>query len=88
MKTGAERSYDFGEGIYATEPVFVPVPGHEYTPEGTDEPGWLMSEVYNGHTKKSFLAVLRADAIEDGPVAIAHLTHHVPHTFHGFWQAD
>jgi all-trans-8'-apo-beta-carotenal 15,15'-oxygenase len=88
MKTGKEDAFDFGEGIYCTEPVFVPVPGLNYEPTTTDEPGWIMSEVYNGHTKKSFLSILRADRIQDGPVANVHLRHHVPYTFHGFWLPD
>ena len=51
-----------------------------------DERGWLLTEGYDGGTQKSFLAVLRADRVADGPIAVIHLRHHVPYNFHGYWQ--
>jgi all-trans-8'-apo-beta-carotenal 15,15'-oxygenase len=84
--SGKAESYCFGEGCYCTEPVFVPEPGHEYRPESAEEPGWLVSLVYRDATKKSDLAILRADRIQDGPVSLVHLRHHVPLSFHGFWH--
>lgn len=84
--TGKAEIYSFGEGQYCTEPVFVPEPGHEYRSSSPDEPGWLLSLVYQDATKRSFLAILRADRIQDGPLALVHLRHHVPLSFHGFWR--
>lgn len=86
MMTGRTGNYDFGEVAYCGEPVFIPVPGFRYMGDA-EEPGWIVTEVYDGHTKKSFLAVLRADRISDGPVAIVHLRHHVPFSYHGWWSS-
>jgi all-trans-8'-apo-beta-carotenal 15,15'-oxygenase len=83
--TGRSESFRFGPGQFCTEPIFAPLPGHTYDPAG-EEPGWLLSEVYDGNSRRSFLAILRADNIAAGPVARAWLEHHVPLGFHGFWQ--
>jgi all-trans-8'-apo-beta-carotenal 15,15'-oxygenase len=85
-ETGKTESYDFGEGVYCSEPGFAPQPGFPYSPVASEEPGWLLTEIYSDLTNKSALAILRADQIADGPVAIAHLHHHAPFSFHGFWE--
>ncbi len=87
MASGVTTSYDFGRGVYCSEPVFVPVPGRHYRSDDPDEPGWLLSELYDSRVKKSCLVVLRAEALADGPVATAWLRHHVPFSFHGWWNA-
>ena len=84
-QTGKTDSYDFGGGVYCTEPIFAPEPGYDYTTHASEEPGWLFTEGYDSRTGKSFLAILRADRLSDGPVAVAHLRHHVPLSFHGYW---
>lgn len=86
MRTGRSDSYDFGAGVYCSEPVFVPLPAFRYLPDDDDEPGWLLTEVYDSHTRKSFLAVLRAERLSDGPLAAVHLRHHVPFSYHGWWS--
>jgi all-trans-8'-apo-beta-carotenal 15,15'-oxygenase len=86
MQWGKVESYEFGPGIYCSEAVFVPLPAYHYLPDSLEEPGWLLTECYNGRTKRSFLAILRAERLADGPVALVHLSHHVPFSFHGFWQ--
>lgn len=87
LESGRTTTCDFGEGYYCSEPVFVPVPGFQYTPEATREPGWVLSLVYNSHTRKSFLAVLDAEHLANGPLARVHLSHHVPFSYHGWWVA-
>lgn len=87
METGRSESCDFGEGVYCTEPVFAPKPGFPFEPDSPSEPGWILSEVYDSRTKKSFLAVLDAERVASGPLAVIHLTHHAPFSYHGFWQA-
>jgi all-trans-8'-apo-beta-carotenal 15,15'-oxygenase len=82
------ESYDFGLRQYCTEPVFVPRPGLAYETGSGEEPGWLLTLVYDGNTKRSYLAVLAADALADGPLARVHLRHHVPFSFHGYWHAE
>jgi all-trans-8'-apo-beta-carotenal 15,15'-oxygenase len=87
MRTGRVDSYDFGAGYYLSEPVFVPLPGRLYEPEDRVEPGFLLTEVYDSTKRRSFLAVLRAEDLKGGPVAMVHLAHHVPFSYHGWWSA-
>ncbi|MBI1921912.1 MAG: carotenoid oxygenase family protein [Geobacter sp.] len=86
MATGNTVDYDFGSGRYCTEPVFIPLPGHIYRADDPMEKGWLVTEVYDSSTRKSHLAILRAENIAAGPVARIQLTHHVPFSFHGWWH--
>ena len=87
-ETGKTDAYNFGAGVYCGEPVFAPAPGTIYESGSADEPGWLLTQAYDGRTDRSFLAVLRADRVADGPVAVAHLRHHAPLSFHGWWQPE
>ncbi|HBG06255.1 MAG: dioxygenase [Geobacteraceae bacterium GWC2_58_44] len=87
MRTGRIESYDFGKGSYLTEPVFIPLPGRLYLPGDACEPGFLLVEVYDSASRRSYLAVLRAENLASGPVAIVHLNHHVPFSYHGWWSA-
>jgi len=79
--------FEFGPGFFCCEPVFVPVPGHAYQAGSPDEPGHLLSLVYSAEARRSFLAVLRADRLADGPLARVWLRHHVPLSLHGYWHA-
>ena len=88
MQTGNLQTYNFGENNYCLEPVFAPLPGFDYSANLSEEPGWLLTEVLNGYTKESFLAIFAADHVSDGPIAIARLLHHVPYNFHGCWHSD
>ena len=78
-QTGAMERYDFGKGVYCSEPVFVP------GSEGEHDRGWVLTECYDGGTGKSFLALLDVERLADGPLAIVHLRHHVPFSYHGWW---
>jgi len=86
--SGQVDMYDFDTGVFCGEPIFVPVPGHHYISGASDEPGWIVSLCYNGNTKKSFVAVFRADRLSDGPIAFVHMDHHSPFSMHGFWYPD
>jgi all-trans-8'-apo-beta-carotenal 15,15'-oxygenase len=86
--TGKVESYDFGLGHYCSEPVFVPQPGFVYDTGASEEPGWLLTLVYDAGMKRSYLAILAADQVAAGPVALVHLTHHVPLSFHGYWHDE
>ena len=86
MATGRCVDYGFGTGVFCGEPVFVPVPEHVYRPDDPEEPGWLLTEGYDSRLRQSFLAVLRAERVADGPVATVRLEHHVPFSFHGWWS--
>ena len=87
MRNGRRDEYDFGPGCYLTEPVFVPLPGKDYQADDPVEPGFLLIEAYDSKARRSFLAVLRAENIGAGPVAIVQLEHHVPFSYHGWWCA-
>jgi len=88
MQGGRVDSYDFGAGSFLTEPVFIPLPGRRYQPGSLMEPGFLLTEVYDSASRQSYLAVLRAEQLGSGPVAIVHLKHHVPFSYHGWWSAE
>lgn len=79
LNTGMQEQYDFGEQVHVGEPVFVP--------KGIEEDrGFLLSMALNGQTGKSFLAILDAANISSGPLALVHLRHHTPLSFHGTWS--
>ncbi|HEY6008504.1 MAG TPA: carotenoid oxygenase family protein [Geobacteraceae bacterium] len=81
MVGGGEERYDFGPGVYSSEPVFVPRPG------GGPDDGWLLVEGLDGASQRSFLAVFDARHLADGPLAVVRLEHHVPFSYHGWWVA-
>jgi all-trans-8'-apo-beta-carotenal 15,15'-oxygenase len=87
MQTLKSESYNFGKGVFCSEPVFVPKPNHIYPPDASTEPGWLLTEVFNSHKQKTLLAIFRADHVSEGPVAEAYLNHSMPLGLHGFWQS-
>lgn len=69
---------DLGDGFGVGEPIFVPRPERVQ-----EDDGWLLSLVYDGAAHRSRLYVLDARDVEAEPLAVAHLTHHVPFGFHG-----
>lgn len=85
MKTLKSESYNWGKGIFCSEPAFIPKPDHIYSPDTDTESGWLLTEVYNSHKQKTFLAVFSANHVSEGPVARVYLNHPMPLGLHGFW---
>jgi all-trans-8'-apo-beta-carotenal 15,15'-oxygenase len=85
--SGKLESFEFGPGFFCCEPIFVPLPGRALRAGDPDEPGYLLSLVYASEARRSFLAVLRADRLADGPLCRLWLRHHVPLSLHGFWHA-
>ena len=83
-KTGKVSAFDFGPGQYCLEPIFAP---GDLNSSAGESSGYLLSEVYDSKTKKSYIAVFLADRIECGPVAQVMLRHHVPMNFHGSWYS-
>lgn len=88
VKSAQITFFDFGPANFCGEPIFVPKPGFTYSHGSYEEPGWLLSLVFNEFQNKSFLALLDAEHIEDGPLARIHLDHHTPISFHGFWEPE
>lgn len=85
LQSGRQSRYDFGAGAYCGEPVFVPLPGYRYQEGSAEEPGFLLTQVYYSAERRSSVAVMRADRLEDGPLAMVWLRHHVPFSYHGWW---
>jgi all-trans-8'-apo-beta-carotenal 15,15'-oxygenase len=85
--TGRRAEYRFGPNCCAGEPAFAPDPSVSLSSTDVETRGWLICEVLDGNTRKSFIAVFDADAIEAGPIAKLHLSHHLPIGFHGWWQS-
>jgi all-trans-8'-apo-beta-carotenal 15,15'-oxygenase len=86
MENMRADTYEFGRGKYCSEPVFAQIPHHRYAPETGEEPGWLLTEVYDSRKHKTFLAIFRANHISEGPLAQAYLHHPIPLGFHGYWH--
>lgn len=68
---------DFGKASVC-EPLFVP--RHK---DSAQDDGWLLAVNHNLVENRSQLVILDARDVEQGPLAVAHLTHHLPIGFHG-----
>lgn len=77
-ETGRTASFVFVNGHKPSEPVFVPR-------SGAEDDGWLVTLVYDPAAHASYWAIFDAMQFDDGPIATAHLDHHLPPTFHGAW---
>ena len=80
LEGGRIQRHLFDPGQVASEPNFAPRPG------GEPDEGVLSTLCYDLATHTSFLAMFDAQRVEDGPQAKIWLDHHVPMTFHGFWE--
>jgi all-trans-8'-apo-beta-carotenal 15,15'-oxygenase len=78
--TGNVASHDFAPSGYVGEPVFIPAKTN-----GTEDDGYVVTLVLDARTKRTDIVILDAQNIVAKPVAVAHLTHHVPFGFHGFF---
>lgn len=70
-----------GAADHCGEPIFVP--GNANADEGD---GFVLSVIFRAETQCSDLAVFDARNLQDGPLALAHLSHRVPAGFHGNWR--
>lgn len=76
--TGKIRAFPVATGHTVSEPVFVP-----RSADAAEGDGWLLGVAYDPYRHRSRLLVLDAGRIEDGPVFVGHLPHHLPQSFHG-----
>ncbi len=81
FKTGETKLWEYGEEANAGEPAHVPNPSSD-----REEDGWVMCYVYTPD-EGSFLSILQAGSVEDGPVAKIKIPSRVPNGFHGNWMA-
>jgi carotenoid cleavage dioxygenase-like enzyme len=80
LAAGKRTLYRTPEGDACSGPVFVP-----RSPGAAEGDGWLLATIYRGAENRSDLAVFDATALDAGPVAVAELSHRIPHCFHGNW---
>jgi carotenoid cleavage dioxygenase len=81
LTTNKRTAYRLPKGDCVSEPIFVR--RDESSPEGD---GYLLATVYRGAENRSDLAVFDATAVEQGPIAVAEMSHRVPFGFHGNWR--
>ncbi len=72
--------YLFDEGRYCSEPVVLDAVSGPRSP-------YLLTQVYDSETKKSYFALFSDDSFSSGPIAKIHLEHHAPLSLHGCWAA-
>jgi all-trans-8'-apo-beta-carotenal 15,15'-oxygenase len=80
-ETRLQQSFRFRDDEFISEVIFAP-----RTNNLAEDDGYLLTTVYDGRSKKSYVAILDAQKIEAGPVAKIHLDHHIPMRFHGAWR--
>lgn len=76
-ETGAEQSFDYGADIIVEEPQFI---ADATAKMGS---GFILHSYLNFKTERTGVAILRNDAIEDGPIATAEMDRCLPLGFHG-----
>lgn len=80
--TGKRVTYRLPKGDAFSEPVFVP-----RGPKSAEGDGYMLATIYRGVDNRTDLTVFDATSLDKGPVAVAELSHRVPHGFHGNWRA-
>ena len=80
LKNDTSEVYEYGNGKFGAEPVFVAAEGTQ-----SEDEGYLLSLVYNQETDNSDLIILNAKELNFGPLATVHLPQRVPFGFHGEW---
>ena len=78
---GERHSFGPRETTFTSEAIFVPK--NENAAEGE---GYLLSVVTDRPSDTSSLAILDAENVSAGPLAMAELGHRVPVGFHGGWR--
>ena len=53
---------------------------------GAEDEGYVLTTMFDEAAAESCLAVFRAGALADGPVARAQVGHRVPMGFHALWR--
>lgn len=75
------KIYRAGSNFAVAEPVFIPK-----TSGCAEGEGFVMTNIFDEKRNASHLAIFDAQAIEQGPIARAHLDHRVPVGFHALWK--
>lgn len=80
LEKGVEDAFWFPDGEFASEALFAPK-----SAAAAEGEGFILTVVYRSSSHTSYLAVLDAQRIGDGPIARAHFDHHITSGFHGTW---
>jgi len=83
LHTGYSQTYEYGQGRYGGEAVFVPRPGAD-----VEDDGWLVTYVYDTNAEVSELVVVNAQDLGGEPVARVLIPQRVPYGFHGAWVSQ
>ena len=81
-KSGERQIWSAAPRGFAGEPVFVPRSGGNQ-----EDDGWVISMVYDASVHGSYIVILKAQDLNQ-VVAKLHLSHHIPHGFHGTWTSE
>lgn len=75
---GPNQVHAWGDGRYASEPVFA-----ARDADSAEDEGYVLCTVYDGPTDRSYVAILDARNVDAKPLAKAYLKHRIPQGFHG-----
>ena len=82
IASGEINTLDLGEEQFPLEPIFI----RKSNAKKEDE-GYLLSMIYDGNKHQSYLVIIDAQRIEEGPVAKLHFGQALPISFHGVWRS-
>ena len=83
VEQGRLRQWRYGARVLVEEHRFVPKPGSSRPGEG-----WLLGTLLDYEHGRSGVALLDAERVEDGPVAMAWVPNTTPLGFHGWFAAS
>jgi carotenoid cleavage dioxygenase-like enzyme len=81
LNKNKRSAYRLPSGDVVSEAIFVPRSGG-----AAEGDGYLLATVFRGAENRSDLAVFDTAALQQGPIAVAELSHRVPFGFHGNWR--
>jgi carotenoid cleavage dioxygenase len=83
LQNGSTERYSFGDrrNHFTSEAIFVP-----RSSDAEEGEGYLLSVATDLDAGKSSLAILDAQNLSAGPLAMAQLEHRIPIGFHGGWR--
>ncbi len=79
-ETGRQQRYDYGPGLIVEEPQFIPTGANS-----TD--GYILHSFLNYQKESTGIAILRSDALADGPIVVAEMERCLTLGFHGCFVA-
>lgn len=83
LVTGERQIHSFAPTGYVSEPIFVPKPDAQQ-----EDAGWILVMVYDGRKHRSDIVILDGENLNNNPIAILHLKHHIPYGLHGSWTEE